>query len=65
MKKKSIKKEKDFQVDYLKIMEGFNHTNKLINHTPQWSNPNDLFVKFSLYSESQSGIASTETCFIP
>ena len=50
--------------DYSKLMDGFNFNNKIINPTPQFHNPNDYFVKFSLYTEQESGKTSTGTCYI-
>lgn len=33
----------------------------IINNDPQWSNPSDTFIKFSLYTESSGSITSTDT----
>ncbi len=65
MKKKSSNREKhSLEVDYKKIVMDFNPV-KLYNSgitTPtQFTNPNDLFVKFSLYNETPNSITSTNT----
>jgi hypothetical protein len=64
MKNETDNKEKSLLDDYSKIMEGFKFSNNPVNPTPPVSGPNDFFVKFSLYPEQESGIASTGTCYI-
>lgn len=60
MKSKSEKKQ-TFEKEYNEIMKGFQNQNVYINQTPQWTNPNDFIVKFSLYQETPNSITSTDT----
>jgi hypothetical protein len=59
----STKKTKEFTLEneYNEIMKGFQYTSIPSQSVPQWSNPNDFIVKFSLYQESPGSITSTET----
>ena len=50
-----------FEEDYNMIMKDFQKENSLIAQTPQWTNPNDYIIKFSLYQETPNSITSTET----
>ena len=61
MKSKSGKKQTKLEKDYNQIMKGFQNQNAPLNQTPQWTNPNDFIVKFSLYEETPFGITSTDT----
>lgn len=54
-------KETAFEKEYNEIMKGFNFPTVPDQPTPQWSNPADFIVKFSLYQESPNSITSTET----
>jgi hypothetical protein len=61
MKPEDEKKQQTFEKEYNEIMNGFQNQNVYINQTPQWTNPNDFIVKFSLYQESPNSITSTDT----
>ncbi len=60
MKDKAAKNEKIFQKQYKKIMKDY-HPTIPISNTPQWSNPGDYIVKFSLYKDSPNSITSTDS----
>jgi hypothetical protein len=49
------------EMDYAEIMKGFQYPTVPTQPVPQWSNPTDFIVKFSLYQESPNSITSTET----
>jgi len=61
----SAKKTKEitieFEKEYNEILKGFQYPSIPSQAVPQWSNPNDFIVKFSLYQESPGSITSTET----
>lgn len=61
MKSKDEKKQQTLEKEYNEIMKGFQNQNVHINQTPQWTNPNDFIVKFSLYQETPNSITSTDT----
>lgn len=61
MKSKDEKKQKTFEEDYNKVMKDFDKQNISIPQNPQWINPGDFIVKFSLYQESPNSITSTDT----
>ncbi len=61
MKSKADKKRKTFEEDYNKIMKDFHKQNAPFSQTPQWTNPNDFIIKFSLYQETPYSITSTDT----
>jgi hypothetical protein len=61
MKSKDDKKQTAFEKDYKEIMKDFQNQNTALIQTPQWTNPNDFIVKFSLYQESPNSITSTDT----
>lgn len=61
MKSSDDKKQKAFEIDYNEIMKNFQNHNTPLPQTPQWSNPNDFIVKFSLYQETPNSITSTDT----
>ena len=61
MKSKDEKKQTAFEKDYDKVMKGFQKQNTPIAQTPQWTNPSDFIIKFSLYQETPNSITSTDT----
>ena len=61
MKSKDEKKQTPFEKDYDKIMKDFQKQNMPIAQTPQWTNPSDFIIKFSLYQETPNSITSTDT----
>ena len=61
MKSKDDKKQTAFEKDYKEIMKDFQNQNTALIQTPQWTNPNDFIVKFSLYQETPNSITSTDT----
>jgi hypothetical protein len=61
MKSKDKKKKTPFEKDYEKIMKSFQRQSSPIPQNPQWTNPNDFIVKFSLYQETPNSITSTDT----
>lgn len=61
MKSSDDKKQKTFEADYNKIMKISQNQHAPITPLPQWSNPNDFLVKFSLYQETPNSITSTDT----
>jgi len=60
MKSLKTKKKQNYEKDYNKIMNGY-QLSAPIQFAPQWINPNDYFVKFSLYEETPNSITSTNT----
>jgi hypothetical protein len=60
MKTTKSKKKQDYSKDYNKIMNGF-QPQAPVPITPQWINPGDFIVKFSLYQEIPNSITSTNT----
>ena len=64
MKSKEEKKQKSFEKDYDQIMKGIQKQNAPFSQTPQWANPGDFIVKFSLYEETPNSITSTDTSVI-
>ena len=61
MNTKEMKKQKSFEKDYGKIMKDFQKQDTPFPNTPQWVNPGDFLVKFSLYQDSPNSIISTNT----
>jgi hypothetical protein len=61
MKTKEMKKQKAFEKDYDKIMKDFQKQDTPFTNPPQWINPGDFIVKFSLYQDSPNSITSTNT----
>lgn len=61
MKPKDEKKQISFEQEYTEIMKYSNDKNAPIHPTPQWINPKDFIVKFSLYQETPNSITSTDT----
>lgn len=61
MKSKSEETPKSFEKDYEKIMKGFKIQNSPLPNIPQWANPGDFIIKFSLYQETPNSITSTDT----
>lgn len=57
-------KEITLEMEYNEIMKGFQYPSIPAQSVPQWSNPTDFIVKFSLYQESPNSITSTETSAI-
>ena len=51
----------ELEKEYNEIMKGFQYPIMPSQPIPQWSNPTDFLVKFSLYQESPNSITSTET----
>jgi len=56
-------KPKNFDKEYHKVMKGFKST-PLQGNQQQWIAPGDFFVKFSIYKETSSGAASSNTTVI-
>ena len=54
-------KEIKLETEYNEIMKGFQYPSLPSQQIPQWSNPSDFIIKFSLYQESPNSITSTET----
>lgn len=51
-----------FEKEYNEIMKDFqNQNHSFFLQTPQWTNPKDFIVKFSLYQETPNSITSTDT----
>jgi len=48
----------------IEILNGFQDPGIPSQPVPQWSNPTDFIIKFSLYQESPNSITSTETSAI-
>ena len=64
MKSKDEKKQSRLRRDeeeYNKIMKDFQKQNTPLSQTPQWTNPGDFIIKFSLYKEMPNSITSTDT----
>lgn len=64
LKKMELAKETNeitIEREYSEIMKDFQYPSIPVQSIPQWSNPTDFIVKFSLYQESPSSITSTET----
>ena len=60
MKSKCEKTRKKIEADYKKIMKQ-SYIDKTPVVVPQWVNPGDYIVKFTLYQETPNSITSTET----
>jgi hypothetical protein len=58
-KTKTLGKMPNFLKDYNEIMEGFTDFHQL--NQPPVIGPNDMFVKFSIYTQSPITITSTNT----
>jgi hypothetical protein len=61
MKSKAEKKQESFEEEYNKIMKDFQKQDAPIAQNPQWINPGDFIIKFSLYQETPNSITSTDT----
>jgi hypothetical protein len=61
MKSKDKKNQNTLEKDYSEIMKDFQTQEIPFTQTPQWSNPNDFIVKFSLYEETPNSITSKDT----
>ena len=61
MKSADDKKKQTFENDYNEIMKDFQNQNTPLTSNPQWTNPSDFIVKFSLYQETPNSITSTGT----
>lgn len=49
------------EVEHVKLLNGFQPAQIPKTIAPQWVNPTDMFVKFSLYDETPNSITSTDT----
>lgn len=65
MKSIAEKEQKTFDEDYNKIIKDFLNQNGPTSPAPQWTNPGDFIVKFSLYQEIPNSITSTDTSINP
>ena len=61
MDSKEKKQEDSFIEDYNKIMKDFQKEDNPLFQIPQWMNPGDFIIKFSLYEEIPNSITSTNT----
>jgi hypothetical protein len=61
MKNKKAKKQNSFEEDHYKIIKDFQKVDSPFTQDPQWNNPGDFIVKFSLYQETPNSITSTDT----
>lgn len=61
MESSDDKKQETFENDYNEIMKDFQNKNTPLTSNPQWTNPSDFLVKFSLYQETPNSITSTGT----
>lgn len=61
MKSKNKKKQTTFEKEYNKIMKDFQKQNTPLFQIPEWTNPGDFIVKFSLYQKTPNSITSTDT----
>lgn len=64
MKTRKKKTKQNYEKEYNKIMTGFQQVTPL-PVTPQWINPGDFIIKFSLYQETPNSFTSTNTSMIP
>lgn len=59
---KSVKELKAFEAEYNDLMKDFQFQKNLPSApAPEWKNPGDFIIKFSLYEESPNSITSTDT----
>jgi hypothetical protein len=58
------KEKKTFDEDYDVIMKDFQKQNVPTSPAPQWTNPGDFIIKFSLFQETPNSITSTDTSII-
>ncbi len=58
--KKPHNKQHSLEKEYGKMMRG----NLIPTPNPEWSSPNDFFVKFSLYKDISTSIPSNNTSLI-
>ncbi|MDP1727217.1 MAG: hypothetical protein Q8M15_10580 [Bacteroidota bacterium] len=65
MKSKDEKAQNTFEEDYTEIMKSFQLPEIPFNQAPQWLNPNDFIIKFSLFEETPNSITSTDTLVYP
>lgn len=61
MKSKNESVQETLEKDYSEIMKDFQKQDVLFTPTPQWANPGDFIIKFSLYQETPNSITSTDT----
>ncbi len=58
------KKARNFEEEYIEVLNGYTPTPYTQGGQHQWTAPGDFFVKFSLYKETSSGTTSTSTSYI-
>lgn len=56
-------RQDSFTKEYAEVTKGFKG-NPCYSVNPQWTNPGDFFIKFSIYNETSSGNTSSETSLI-
>ena len=56
-------KQDSYSNDHAKVVKGFK-SDPCYETNPQWINPGDFFVKFSIYDQTSSGSTSSETTLI-
>ncbi len=61
MKSSAEKKQRTLEEDYYKIMKDLQKQIMPIVPIPQWTNPGDFIIKFSLYQEIPNSNTSTDT----
>jgi hypothetical protein len=61
MRPKEKVSKKKFENDYHEILKDLKGGNVPFFQPPQWTNPGDYIVKFSLFQESPYSITSTDT----
>jgi hypothetical protein len=61
MKPKEKVSKKEFENDYQEILKDLKGRNGPLIRPPQWTNPGDYIIKFSLFQESPYSITSTDT----
>jgi hypothetical protein len=65
MKSKNENIQETLERDYSEIMKNFNPNDIPSTPVPQWTNPGDFIIKFSLYQETPNSITSTDTLVYP
>lgn len=61
MKSKKENLQETLEKDYSEIMKNFKQQDIPFTPIPQWTNPGDFIIKFSLYQETPNSITSTDT----
>lgn len=61
MELKDQNQQNSFEEDYEIIMKDIKKEDLPIDQNPQWTNPSDYIIKFSLYQEIPNSITSTDT----